>query len=69
MNIVKVKYVLSLNHSEIPRQYHYVNVATVKMTPVKHVLWSPGVHINEVSLYTHAKSCTVSSIWSCGCMM
>ena len=30
MNTVKVKYMLNLNHSEIPRQHHYANVATAK---------------------------------------
>ena len=30
MNTVKVKYLLNLNHSEIPRQHHYANVATLE---------------------------------------
>jgi len=43
-----VKYVLNLNHLEIPRRHHCTNLASVKMKFLLNIntsLWSTGVHV------------------------
>lgn len=41
-----------MNHTEVFKQHHiHYNATTETLVNVNIFLWSPGIHINEVSLY------------------